>query len=196
MKLILTSRVFGDLFATIKTLNELDMDITEAKVLLIATPLLPYEGPNNVIESLTYCGFNRKNIIVFNHKKPEKYSNLDIDIIYVTGGNTFTGLKLLKDSGFDKEIINYVNNGVTYIGKSAGAHIATKNIEHVLEFDPNEIGLTDFEGLGLYDGVLVCHYSEYRKDCYSRLLKEGKYNVCTLTDQDILCVENSLVKKR
>ncbi len=195
MKLILTSRVFGDAIATEKVLNELNMDISKAKILLIATPRLPYEGPESSFESLVYWGFKEENIVIFDHNKAEEYCNLDIDIIYVTGGNTFTGLKLLKECRFDKEIIKYINNGVIYLGKSAGSHIVSKNIEHVIGFDPNEVGLTDFEGLGLFNGILVCHYSDERKPCYDRLLSEKKYPVYTLTDQDMIVYDDSLVKK-
>lgn len=195
MRLILTSRVFGDAVATEKVLRELNMDISKAKILLIATPRLPYEGPESSFESLIDWGFTTENIIIFDHNNAEEYRNLDIDIIYVTGGNTFTGLKLLKESGFDKEIIKYVNNGVIYLGKSAGTHIISKNIEHVLEFDPNEVGLTDFEALGLFDGVLVCHYSDERKECYERLLSEGKYNAYTITDEEMIEYDDSKVKE-
>ena len=127
----------------------------------------------------------KETIILFNPYKADKYSDLDIYLLYVIGGNTFAGLKLLKDTGFDEAIKKYVNNGVTYLGKSAGTHISTKNIEHVLEFDPNDVGLTDYEGLGLFDGIVVCHYDKSREDCYDRLLLENNYNVYTLTDQEI-----------
>ncbi len=194
MKLLLTSRVFGDAIATEKVLKELNMDISQIKILLIATPRLPYEGSESSIESLVAWGFKEENIIVFDHNNAKEYCNLDIDVIYVTGGNTFTGLKLLKESGFDKEIIKYVKNGVIYLGKSAGTHIISKNIEHVIGFDANEVGLTDFEALGLFDGIFVCHYSDERKTCYDKLLLEKKYKVYTLTDQEMIKYD-SMTKK-
>ena len=195
MKLILTSRVFGDEVATEKVLQELNIDVSQAKVLLIATPKYPEEGPESSVEGLVYWGFNEDNIILFDHNHPEDYCDLDLDIIYVTGGNTFTGLKLLRDSGFDKEIIKYVKNGVVYLGKSAGTHIVTKNIEHVIGYDPNDVGLTNFEGLGLFDGVVVCHYSEEREPCYYQLLSNGQYNVFTLTTEEMLEVEDGHTHK-
>ena len=86
-------------------------------------------------------GFSKENIIIFDENKVDDFKNLDIDVIYTCGGNTFTLLKLIKDCGFDKEIKKYVENGVIYIGRSAGSHLVSKNIEHVLPFDDNYIGL-------------------------------------------------------
>lgn len=194
MKVILTSKVFGDKQATDNFLDNIDKDISLLKVLLVATPCLPY-GPEKYFNELIACGIKRENVVIFNHEEPRKYCDLDIDIVYVTGGNTFTGLKLVKDSGFDKEIIKYVNNGVIYVGRSAGAHIATKNIKHVLEFDLNEIGTTDYEGIGLVDGILVCHYNAEREGCYNRLINENKYNVYSLTNQEILVYDGIEIKK-
>lgn len=189
MKVILSSKVFGDIEATKKLKMVLDKKFCELKVLLIATPCLPY-GPEKYMGELVNNGVKNENIIVFNHENSMNYANLDIDVVYVTGGNTFTGLKLLKESGFDSEIIKYLNNGVTYIGRSAGSHIASKNVEHVLEFDTNDIGLIDFNAIGLFDGILVCHYDSNRKICYDNLVNDNKYNVYKLTNQEIMIIEN------
>ena len=194
MKIILTSKVFGDKYATDKVFSQLNKDVSHLKVLLVATPCLPY-GPEKYLNELIDCGIKNDNIIIFNHKEPKMYCNLDIDVIYVSGGNTFTGLKLIKDSRFDKEIIKYVNNGVIYIGRSAGSHIATNNIEHVLEFDSNDIGTNDYDGLGLVDCILVCHYDTGRKNYYNRLIDENEYDVYSLTNQEILIYDGIEIKK-
>ncbi len=194
MKIILTSKVFGNEYATNNTLKLLNRDVSHLKVLLVATPCLPH-GPEKYLNELIDYGFKSDNIIIFNHKEPKKYCNLNIDVVYVTGGNTFTGLKLIKDSGFDKEIIKYVNNGVIYIGRSAGSHIATNNIEHVLEFDSNDIGTNDYDGLKLVDCILVCHYDTGRKNCYNRLIDENEYDVYSLTNQEILVYDGVEIKK-
>ena len=194
MKIILTSKTFGDMEATNSVFNQINKDVSLLKVLLVATPCLPY-GPEKYLNELIACGFKSENIIIFNHEAANNYCGLNIDIVYVTGGNTFTGLKLIKDCNFDKEIIKYINNGVIYIGRSAGAHIATKDIRHVLEFDSNDIEITDFEGLGLIDGILVCHYDDNRKETYNRLIEEKEYNVYSLTNQEILVYDGVEIKK-
>lgn len=138
-------------------------------------------------------GFTRDNIAVFDYYDAQQFVGLDLDIIYISGGNTFATLKRIKDCGFDKEIIRYVMSGVIYIGGSAGAHIASQNIEHIAAFDPVPEGMSDFNGLGLFDGILICHYTEERKALYDKLASDGKYKIYTLTDEDSLVV-NTLVK--
>ena len=53
----------------------------------------------------------------------------------------------------------------------------TKNIKHVLNFDSNEVGLIDFDAIGLFDGIKVFHYSEYKINVYDVLNKNCQYNV-------------------
>ena len=133
-------------------------------------------------------GFTRENIYVFDYDNAEAFRNLDIDILYISGGNTFATIDRLRKCNFESEIIRYVKSGVIYIGGSAGAHIASQNIEHVAEFDPIPDGMTDFNGLGLFDGILICHYTEDRNALYEKLNAEGKYNVYALGNDDSLVI--------
>lgn len=133
-------------------------------------------------------GFTRSNVRIFDYYNTDQFGRLDIDIIYISGGNTFATLKRIKDCGFDKEIIRYVKSGVLYIGGSAGAHIASQSIEHISAFDSVPDGMNDFNGLGLFDGILICHYTEDRKALYNKLMADGKYKVFALTDDDSLIV--------
>ena len=194
MNVILSSKIFGDDIATKKLKNIIDKNFDELKVLLISTPCIPY-GPEKYLNELLEKGFKKENIIVFDYKNASNFKDLNIDIIYVTGGNTFTGLKLIKECGFDKEIIKYINNNVTYIGRSAGSHLVTKNVEHILEFDSNNVGLEDYNSIGLLDGILICHYDKSREEIYNKLLSNGKYNVYTLTNHELLHITNSKVEK-
>ena len=194
MNVILSSKAFGDDIATNKLKNLINKNFNELRVLLIATPCLPY-GPEKYLNELIERGFDKENIIVFAHEDATNYKNLDIDIVYVTGGNTFTGLKLIKECGFDKEIVNYINNNIIYIGRSAGSHLITKNIEHILDFDSNDVEIDDYNALGILDGILICHYDNTREEVYKRLLKNGKYNVYTLTNQEILHMTDAGIEK-
>ncbi len=194
MNIILTSKAFGNESVTKKIKNILNREFNELKVLLVATPSLPY-GPEKYLNELLESGFEKENIIIFDNKDADKYKNLDVDIVYVTGGNTFTGLKLIKKCGFDREIINYINKGIIYIGRSAGAHLITKNIEHLLAFDSNDVGLTDYNAIGLLDGILVCHYDKTREKIYNELLNNSKYNVYALTNQELLYINDKNIIK-
>lgn len=101
-------------------------------------------------------------------------------MLYISGGNTFGIMKLIRDSGFDKVIVDYIQNGVVYIGGSAGAHIVRADISHMAKYDKDAFGLTDFSGLGLYKCILVCHYTENRREDFEQLLSSGKYIVKVL----------------
>lgn len=192
MHLILTSSDFLNDNSKNCIISNLKMPVEKCKILFIPNE----KATLAAIQSEKYYnrvkvqGFQRENIYVFDYYNPEKYIDLDIYAIYVSGGNTFRHLDRLKKCGFDKAIINYVKRGVTYIGGSAGTHILTKNIEHVLQFDDNSTGITDFNGLGLFDGIIFCHYTDERKEYYEKAVSEGKYKVYALTDDDAIVIDN------
>ena len=141
---------------------------------------------------LASFGFDRRNIRIANYFEASSSFDSDIDVIYVSGGNTFGTMKLLRDSGWDRAIIDYVRHGVIYIGGSAGAHIATADLSHVEKYDKDTYGLTDFSGLGLYDGILLCHYNEDRKQHFEELTAYGSFSVTTLSNEESLVVSNDL----
>lgn len=165
MKLILSSCDFRNDNARKTIINNLNKPIDQCKLLYIPNEKATFE----TIHSERYYlrmkefGFARDNIYVFDYYNADAFRNLEIDIVYISGGNTFATIDRIRKCEFDQEIIRYVRNGVIYIGGSAGAHIASQNIEHVAEFDPIPEGMTDFNGLGLFDGILIYHYTAERK---------------------------------
>ncbi|MHC1747697.1 MAG: peptidase E [Cellulosilyticaceae bacterium] len=85
------------------------------------------------------------------------------DFIYVTGGNTFFLLQELKRTGADEIIIEEVSAGKLYIGESAGAIVATPNIEYTKAMDSckKAPSLLDFNALSLVDFYTVPHYTNF-----------------------------------
>ena len=134
-------------------------------------------------------GFNKANIHIFDYYSPKDFYNLDLEVIYISGGNTFMTLQRIRNAGFDEEIKNYIECGVTYIGGSAGAHIASKDITHVKEFDLLPEDMIDFKGLGLFDGILICHYTEERKEILDKLQNNSKYKVFSLTNDESIVIK-------
>ncbi|MEG2053737.1 MAG: Type 1 glutamine amidotransferase-like domain-containing protein [Oscillospiraceae bacterium] len=124
------------------------------------------------------------------------------DFICITGGNTFYLLQELKRTGADKLIIDEVNAGKLYIGESAGAMVASKNVEYAKAMDsvkkaPN---LTEYDALGLVDFYPVphCDSSPFKKvvkkiiENYSSTL-----NLTPIGNHDaILVVDNNVEIKR
>ena len=193
MKLILSSCDFRNEKSKKTILNNLSKPVDQCKLLFIPNEKATYE----TIHSEKYFlrmqefGFARDNISVFDYYNEQQFINLDLDVIYISGGNTFATLKRIKDCGFDKEIIRYVRLGVLYIGGSAGAHIATQSVAHIAAFDPIPDSMTDFKGLGLFNGIILCHYTEEHKALYNKFKSDGKYKVFALRDEDSLVVTST-----
>lgn len=190
MKLILSSCDFRNKKARQTIIDNLDKPIEQCKLLFIPNEKATVQAIRGEMYYLRMqeFGFVRENISVFDYWNIKQFLNLDIDVIYISGGNTFKTLQRIRECGFDKEIINYIKSGIVYIGGSAGAHIVSKNIKHVANFDSVPDGYTNFNGLGLFDGILVCHYTSDRKPLYDKLQADGKYKVYALTDDDSLVI--------
>lgn len=190
MKLFLSSKAFRNSVVTKKILSQLEKDVGMIRLLLIPTALSGTYPPDKYIDELLVSGFSKDNIIVFDEVRNNEYCSLNIDIIYVCGGNTFTLVKLINECGFGLEIAKYLSKDVIYIGRSAGTHLVTKNIEHVLPFDENQIGLENFDAMGLFNGIIFCHYNKSREKYYFEAIKKGKYNVYKINDEEMIICDN------
>lgn len=88
----------------------------------------------------------------------------DCEYIYMSGGNTFFLMQELRRTGTDKLIIEQIEKGKLYIGESAGAMIASPNIEYAKKMD-NPLSLTpdfnDFRGLGVVGFYTVPHFNSF-----------------------------------
>jgi dipeptidase E len=121
------------------------------------------------------------------------------DFIYVSGGNTFFLLQELKRTGADKIIIEEVNAGKLYIGESAGAIVASSNIEYAKGMDSVKKApdLIDYSALGLVEFYPVPHFkcSPFKKvvqtiiDTYS-----SKLNLSPISNHDAILVHYNEVK--
>ena len=199
MKLILSSLDFYNEKSKQAIIDNIDKPLEDCRLLFIPNEKADDQRiySNKYYNRLKKLGFSKENIYVFDDKKASNFVNLDIDLIYVGGGNTFATIKKLRDCGFDKELIRYMKSGVTYVGGSCGAHIVGQSIEHLTPFDENYVNLTDFRGLGLVDGIFIVHYDaeeygpELRREVYQRLVNENKYKVYKLTNEDTLVVEDN-----
>lgn len=80
-------------------------------------------------------------------------------VVFVAGGNTFYLLSEVKKSGFDIVIKELLDQGVVYIGASAGSCIMCPTIAHVTALDhPEQVPeLTDYAALNLVPQLIVPH---------------------------------------
>ena len=190
MHLILSSRDFSGEASRQVILDHLGMPLSQCRVLFIPNEKATSEKirSGKYHKRLHDYGFSTENITVFDPNHADEFRALDIDAIYVSGGNTFLTLQKLRTCGFDRDLVRYLHAGVTYIGGSAGAHLVTRDLTHVAAYDTPLADMTDLRGLGLFDGILICHYTDERRAHADQLLAEGKYQLHILTDEDSLVI--------
>ena len=126
-------------------------------------------------------GINESNIIEY--KIGNDININDFDIIYMMGGNTFYLLNIIRNTGFDKIIKDFINNGKIYIGSSAGSEILGNSVDIALGYDENKVNMKDFTGLKIVDALIVPHSN--RKEEFLKDLKNKTHeNVIALYDGD------------
>lgn len=152
-------------------------DVSDKKIFLFHEP--HYSIEPMLIKACLDMGFKKENIILSGQQKSNK-EVLECDIYYCTEGNTFEVLSLMRERGLDSVIKEGFEGGnKIYIGASAGAAIAGVSIEEIRDFDRNFVGMVDFEGLSLFDGIIIPHYTKTQLKSYIENSPgiEDKYNV-------------------
>lgn len=170
--------------------NELKKDdLTDKRIFLFHEP--HYSIVDMLVRACVDMGFKGKNIVLSGQQK----SNTDIegfDYLYVTEGNTFEVLSLLRERDLDSVFVNAFQNGATYIGASAGALIGGVSIEAAEDFDKNFVRMSNYKGLGLYDGIVISHYtkSELKRYIKNSPGIEDKYNnIYSVSNEGIFVLE-------
>lgn len=168
-----------------------ETDLSSKKIFLFCEPYYSIEPI--VVDACINMGFKMENIFLSTQCRLDRI--LTADYIYLTEGNTFEILSILRERGIDKVIKEACKNGVTFIGASAGALIAGVSIEEAFSFDRNYVGLRDYNGLALFDGIVLPHYTkaemkEYIKntpgieDRYKRLFSVANDKILVLEMED------------
>lgn len=145
----------------------INKDIQDIKLLYITTAADgDYDDDKSWMDEefdyIIKLGIKEKNIVEY--KIGSNNINLnDFDIIYMIGGNTFYLLDMIRKNNFDKKIIEAINNGIIYIGSSAGSEILGSSIEPALPFDENNVNMQDFTGLKIIDALIIPHANRKEK---------------------------------
>ena len=150
-------------------------EIKDKKVLYITTAS---DGENDSdkswmdeeYETILDLGFSKENIYEFKIGQKEININ-DFDVIYMMGGNTFYLMDMIRKYNFDTVIKKAMDNGIIYIGSSAGSIILGNSVEYALPFDENNVDLKDFSGLRIIDGIIIPHAN--RKEEFISKVKEN-----------------------
>jgi dipeptidase E len=119
----------------------------------------------------------------------------EVDIIFVAGGNTFYLLRETRKSGFDKIVKELVEQGVIYVGSSAGSYLVCPTIEasNWKPADKPRFGVTDLTALNLVPFVMSVHFTPEYANIIKQAVSACKYPVKILTDQQALAIEDNRI---
>ena len=191
-KLLLTSTGLANQNITNQFLQIIDKPVSQIKIIFVPTASRSEEELNYVAESkkeLLDLGILENNIKTLNLDKPVSFQEVEnFDVIYVCGGNTFYLLKKVRETGFDKVIIEFAKTDKLYFGVSAGSILVCPNIDIASPFDENDVNLTDLTGLNLTDVIVSPHYKDEEKIIIDDFKKKSQYKVVPLTDNQALLV--------
>ena len=191
-KLLLTSTGLANKNITNQFLQIIDKPVSQIKIIFIPTASRNDEELHYVQESkkeLLDLGILENNIKTLNLDKPVSFDEVeDFDVIYVCGGNTFYLLKKVRETGFDKVIIEFAKTDKLYFGVSAGSILVCPNIDIASPFDENDVNLTDLTGLNLTDVIVSPHYKDEEKTIIDNFKKKSQYEIVPLTDNQALLV--------
>jgi dipeptidase E len=160
----------------------------------------PYEHPTFVDkdrQKLQDMGFTMYELDIKDKTEAELKKVLSVvDVLYVAGGNTFYLLEKMQTSRLDKLLPAYLDQGMLYVGASAGAVVVCPDIAPIKCIDdPSKAaGLKSTKGLGLVPFVVLPHYdTELNTAQYQEIIdKFGKsYELILLTDEQACLVEDS-----
>lgn len=157
--------------------------------------IIPYAGYNTEKtaekekQGLVEFGFNPDNIYVSDDKG---ISGCEFpDYIYVAGGDSFKLLDIVKKNALIEKIRNSViEKHAVYIGVSAGAYLATKNIEYITQVEDNNIINDSLDALNLVPKNLLCHYDHYSYSTLKACEEVGGRQCMTIEDDRLLMYEN------
>ena len=117
-------------------------------------------------------------------------------IVFISGGNTFYLLQELKRKNLITYLKERIENGLLYIGESAGSVIAAPDIEYASVIDDKTVAteLDDYTGLNLVDFYIVPHFEEEPFVESSRNtveLYKDKLDLKLINNKEAILVENN-----
>ncbi|MCC9044395.1 Type 1 glutamine amidotransferase-like domain-containing protein [Myroides sp. M-43] len=121
------------------------------------------------------------------------------DYIFISGGNSFYLLQILKETGADLLIKEQVSKGKLYIGTSAGSVVMSPNIQYIGLMDDKSFApkLTAYNAMGVTDQYPLVHYGSepfatVAEEVYQKykdklpLVLLSNYQVMIVQDQDTM----------
>ena len=112
--------------------------------------------------------------------------------LYIGGGNTYSLLAQVVESGFDRYLIEYASQGGVIYGGSAGAALLGKDIRTVSHIDHNTIGLNETKGLNLANDFAVwVHYQPQDDELIYEYQGQYDQSVLAMSERAGVILDNS-----
>lgn len=135
-KILLTSTGFDNKKFEKLFVDNVGKPIDEVKALLVPTAAYDEESRSVIPfcrKDLTNAGVLDKNVIDYDLDRPMEYEELiQYDAIYFCGGSEVVLMEAINRVGFAPVLLQAVDEGLFYIGVSAGSMIASTSVENNL----------------------------------------------------------------
>ncbi|MGL4582734.1 MAG: Type 1 glutamine amidotransferase-like domain-containing protein [Flavobacterium sp.] len=120
------------------------------------------------------------------------------DYIFISGGNSFYLLQVLKETGADLLIKEQVSKGKLYISTSAGSVVMSPNIQYVELMDDKSFAprLANYQAMGMTDQYPLVHYSSEPFETVAEEVYQeykGKLPLVLLSNSQVMIVQNQKI---
>ena len=141
-------------------------------------------------------GLNKNGFVTFDYtitgKSLSQIQNelIEIDVLYVPGGNEFYLKEKSNESHFDEFVKKFVNGGGLYIGTSCGSIIMGEDISPLQKLsDLATLSKPiDTSGFGIVDFTILPHWGS--EDFKNRWLNDDSFNLMYQTNTRIIALNN------
>jgi len=134
------------------------------------------------LNDLIKCGIKRENIYVYDlHELMENAELKLYDVIYLCGGDSKYLLRRINESGFDKRLKDFIEQGGVVVGVSAGSIIFANNLE-------NNLGLLQC-ALKVHCADDECEKAGYYTECVKENINLGNKQAIILCDGGFTIIE-------
>jgi dipeptidase E len=200
-KLFLTSAAYNVLDKIIELLPDHPSNLKLAFIPTAANLYTQKEWLYKDRDKLVEMGFNIKDLDIADKTKEFLQNELkDIDVVFVSGGNSYYLLDKINTSGFVEIIKDLLKKGVVYIGSSAGSVVTCPTIGMVEDLDDikDAPDLKSLVGLNLVDFLVFVHYGEEdSKQAYEIINKKwanAGYEIKYITNSQALVINGDNCK--
>jgi dipeptidase E len=116
----------------------------------------------------------------------------DYDAVYIGGGNTFSLLAELQQSGFEHHLKTFTQRGKPVYGGSAGAIVLGRDISTAQNFDRNNSTLVGTKGMDLAAGHAIWpHYRPQHDGLIEAYVQQYRLPVLAIPERSGIAVEGT-----